>query len=139
TGDLNAVAWFDDGVFPLPVKLRISRLHELIGSFIRRNIRSMIDEFLDRDARGKLGHSTEMVAVPVRRNQVIDLLDAGIFHRRHDPAGVARCCSTAVAGVDEHGLTGWTDEKCRVTAFNVDDINLERLRHGSKWIQVPYA
>ena len=66
----------------------------------------MIDKLLDRHMRSQFRETAEMIAVPVRDDQMIDLLQAGIFHRRHDAARIARCRNRSeVSGVDQQRLS----------------------------------
>ena len=39
---------------------------------------------------GELGHRAEVIAVPVRRDQMIDLREAGVLHRGHDASASRR-------------------------------------------------
>ena len=95
----------------------------------------MVDELPDRNARSELGHAAEVIAVPVGGDQVIDAAEAGILDRGHDPVRIPRRRRPAVAGVDQHRLSGRRDEQGGVAALDVDDIDLEilggaRLRRG---------
>jgi hypothetical protein len=58
---------------------------------------------------------------------VIDLLQAGVFHSSHDAIGVSRSGGAAVPGVDEQRLTGGCRKECGVSAFDVDQVDIERL------------
>jgi hypothetical protein len=77
------------------------------------------------DAGRELRHAAEMVAVPMRRDEVVDRGDAGVLHRGHDAIGIPR---PWVAGVDENRFAGRRDEECRVAAFHVDEVHLQALR-----------
>ena len=82
---------------------------------------------LDRDLRRELRQPAEVVAVPVRDDQVIDLLQVRVFDRRHDAAGVAHGARRHVARIHEQRFAGRRDEKRRVAAFDVDYIDVEGL------------
>jgi len=84
----------------------------------------------NRDARRELGKPAVMIAVPVRDDHVIDLRDARIFRGLDDASCVARCTHAAVARVDEQRLARGRYEERRVAPFDVDDIDLERLRRA---------
>ena len=81
--------------------------------------------------RGELGHRAEVIAVPVRRDQVVDLREAGILDGGHDALGVARRGRAAVARVDQQRLAGRRDEQRRVAAFDVDDVDVQGLRRAA--------
>src|SRR5262249_58028408 len=68
-----------------------------------------------------------VIAVPVRDDQVVDLREAGVFHRIHDSPGISRSRLTAVAGVDQDRFARWRDEQHRAAAFNIDEVELEAL------------
>src|SRR5580704_1594974 len=95
----------------------------------------MIDEFFNGNLGGELGHSAKVVAVPMRGNQMIDLLKSGVLDRIDDAACIARSrdCSD-IPGIDEQGLAGRRNKQYRVAALHVDDVDLQgspRLRHGN--------
>ena len=84
---------------------------------------------LDRDLLGELGEPAEVIAVPVRDDQVVDLRQARIVDGFHDAAGIARRGDGAgVARVHQHRLTGGRDEERGIAAFHVDDIDRQRFR-----------
>ena len=85
----DLVAGLRDGVLRLAVKRRIRLLQKFVGGGGRLNVRAMVDEIPDRDARRELGHAAKMIAVPVRRDQVVDLREAGVLDGGHDAVGVA--------------------------------------------------
>src|SRR5579871_2352709 len=89
------------------------------------NISAMIDELFDRDARGHFGKSAEMIAVPMSRNQVIDLRDARVFRGRQD---APRVTSSRISCVDEYGLARRRHEERRVAALHVHHVDLKWLR-----------
>jgi hypothetical protein len=66
-------------VFRLGVQRRISLLQKLIGNSARLNVRAMIDELANRDVRCELGQAAEVVGVPMRDDQMVDLLKAGVL------------------------------------------------------------
>ena len=53
------------------------------------HVLAMIDEFADGNLRSERGEAAEVVAVPVRDDQMIDLREPGVMDRGHDAAGVA--------------------------------------------------
>ena len=73
----------------------------------------------------------EVIAVPVRGDQVIDLREAGVLDRRHDALGVSRRRRAAIAGIDEHRLARRRHEQRGVAALDVDDVDVERLASAS--------
>ena len=62
----------------------------------------MVDELSDRDARRELGHATEMIAVPVRGNQIVDLAEARIFDGGHYAVRISDRGCTGIPRIDEH-------------------------------------
>ena len=60
------------------------------ASFAWLDVRAVIDELADRNCGGQLGHAAEMIAVPMRGDQMIDLLQSGVLDRIHDAARIAR-------------------------------------------------
>ena len=107
----------------LAVELRVGRLESLhlLALFDRRTV---IDEGPDRNPLRQLLQSADVIDVVVRRDQVVDLRDAGVGDRQHEPIGVA---SAGVAGVNERRLPGGRDEQRRLPPFGVDDVDLQRL------------
>src|SRR6266576_3020993 len=71
--DRNLVAGFYDRVLGLAVKPRIDLLDKIIGCLSRLNVRTVVNELANRNAAREFFHASEMVAVPVRRDEVIDL------------------------------------------------------------------
>src|SRR3954468_3981026 len=102
-------------------------LEEFVGRRRRLHVRAVIVIARDRKLLGKFPKASEMVAVPVRDDQMIDLGDTGVFRRFDDASGIARRLGAAIAGIDEHSLAEWRDEQRGVAAFNVDDVNLQRF------------
>src|SRR5580692_1519102 len=68
-----------------------------------------------------------MITVPVRRDQMVDLYEAGILDGGHDAARVPDCGWAAISRVDEHGLAGRRYEQRRVPTLHVHDIDVQRL------------
>ena len=77
TGDL--VADLGDRVLGVGVERRIDLREEFVDRRSGLNVRAVVDEFADRDAIGEFGHAAEMIAMPVRGDEVIDLGQAGIL------------------------------------------------------------
>ena len=67
-----------------------------------------------------------MVAVPVRRDVVIDLREACVLDGFHDPSRIACRRGAPVSSVDEHRFTGGRHEQRRVSTLDVYDIDVER-------------
>ena len=67
------VARLHDRVPGLAVQRRIRVLQELGRRRLRLHGRPVVDEVSNRDARRELRHAAEMIAVPMRRDQVVDL------------------------------------------------------------------
>src|SRR5712691_3145714 len=129
TFERNPVAGLDDRAPGPGVESRVL-LENQIYLTARLYVRSMVDEFLDRNARGELGKSADMIAVEVSGDHVIDLRHPGIPDRGHDAIGVADRGITAVSRVVDDGFAGWRDPQLGIAAFHVDDVDVERFRHG---------
>jgi hypothetical protein len=67
-----------------------------------------------------------VVGVKVRGHQVIDLGHPGIAHRGHDPVGVPGRGRPAVGGVDEQRFARGRHQQRGVSAFDVDQVEVER-------------
>ena len=94
-GNWNFISRFCDRVLRLCVKLGIRLLQKVVGRLRRLNISSVVDEFFDRDARRQLGHSAKVIAVPVRRDQMVDAGEPGSPGSIHDPPGISGSGRTA--------------------------------------------
>jgi hypothetical protein len=116
-----------DGMDALRVQRGIDVLQELVGAFLGLHVAAVVDETLDRNPTGKLRHRTEVIAMPVRRDQIIDLHDARVFRRGEDALGVAKGRRAAVAAIDQHRLPRGCGEQRRVAALDVHDVDVERL------------
>jgi AAA family ATP:ADP antiporter len=75
---------------------------------------AVIDELSNRDPIRQRGHAAEVVAVPVRGHEVIDLLEPRIANRCHDAIRVALRCLTGIAGIDEERLSGRSHHQGRL-------------------------
>ena len=124
----NLVARFGDCMPGAGVKSRVRILEKVVGCLAGLNVRAVIDELFNRHLCRELRRAAEMIAVPVRDNQMIDLPQAGIFDGSHDAARIAWCGGAGVARVHEERRTGRRHEKRRVAAFNVDDVDVQRPR-----------
>ncbi len=123
--DRNAIARLRHGVLRLAEKSRVDAAEKFGRTGLRFDCGTVVDVLANRNPLCKLGHRTEMVAVPMRRDQVIDLFEAGSVDRGHHPIRIARRCRPAVARVDQHRLAGGRDKERRVAAFDIEDVNLQ--------------
>jgi hypothetical protein len=76
---------------------------------------------------GEFQIPADVVAVIVRDQQVVDLLDAGGAYRLHDPLRIARA---RIAGVHQHRLPARRGDERRLAALDVDEIDVQRLLRG---------
>ena len=106
-------------------ELRIGLLQKVVGGLAGLDVGAMVDEFADGDLRGELGQAAEVIAVPVRDDQMIDLGEAGVMDGIHDAAGIANGAGRDVARIHEQRLAGGRDEERGVAAFDVDDVDVE--------------
>src|SRR5262245_59110574 len=104
TGNSNLVAGFRHCVFCLAVKLRIRALQKGIGRGGRLSVCAMVDELTDGDSLREFSHSAEMIAMPMRRYQMINLLKFGIARGCDNAIGVTRSSRTCVARINEERL-----------------------------------
>src|SRR5262249_46448467 len=104
TGKTDLVTGFRHCMFCVPVKLRICVLQKGIGCGSRLSVWPMVDELTDGNSLRQFRHSAEMVAMPMRRYQMINLLQLGIFCGCNDAIGIARSGRAGVARVNEEGL-----------------------------------
>src|SRR5437588_11013522 len=89
----------------------------------------MIDEGRNLHPLGKLRDPSDMIAMIVGDNQIIDLLDSRQLGGSHDPVGIS-AIESRPAGVDQHRLArGAYEERC-LTTFNVERIDLKRSTPG---------
>ena len=126
--DRNLVAGFYDRVLGLAVKPRIDLLDKIIGCLSRLNVRTVVNELANRNAAREFFHASEVIAVPVSRDEVIDLFDTGIFDCGHDAVSVTRGSSAAVSRIDEQGLTRRRNEQRGVSTFHIHQVDVQRLR-----------
>jgi hypothetical protein len=86
----------------------------------------MIYKGADLHAVGELRHSADVVAVVMRDQNVIELLETGSLGSGHDSLGVP-AIEARPSGIDQQRLPGRTNYKRRLSSLNVDRVNLERL------------
>ena len=97
---------------------------EVLDLFFRLGVRPVIDVVGDGDFLGQLLEPADVVDVIVRREEIVQLGDAGVAQHRQDARQIA---FARVAGVDEQRLAGRRDEECRLAALGVGDVDVERL------------
>src|SRR6185369_17243316 len=103
TGDGNPSAGLRNGVLRLGGKLSIL-LEHWIDLWSRLHVGSVVDELLDGNPRRELGKAADVIAVVVRRNQMIDLRDPGVLDGRHEAVRVAHIGAARVPGINEDRL-----------------------------------
>ena len=87
--------------------------------------RAVIVETADFDRPGQVGHAAVMIRVVMRRDQMIDPLDACPLHRGVNSPGVPPI-DVRPTGVEQHRVTrGRHDQRGR-SAFDVDEVEVER-------------
>jgi hypothetical protein len=69
-----------------------------------------------------------MIAMPVRRDEVIDLFQSRVPDRRSDAFPVPLGALAQIAGIDEHRLARRRNDERRLAAFDVDGVNLQGFR-----------
>src|SRR5258707_632786 len=87
--DRDGIAGFCNRVLGGAVKGRIGLGEEFVESRDRLNVRPVVDVVADRNALGDFRHSAEMITVPVRGDQMIDLSKAGVLRGPGEWLGVA--------------------------------------------------
>ena len=88
----------------------------------------MIDELLNGDAFREFQKATNMVAVVVSRNQVIDLFEAGIPDSGHDAIRVAHRRRPRIPRIDENRLPRGRNIKLGIAPLDIHHIDVQRLR-----------
>ncbi len=131
TRDRNPGARSRDAVPGFGVELRIRLLQKFVGGGTRLNIRAVIDEMADRNARREFRHAAKMIAVPVRGNQIVDLREACLFRGGHDALGVSDRAGAGVPRIDQDRFAGRRHKERGVSALHIDDIHIKRLRGSS--------
>jgi hypothetical protein len=127
-GDRDLVAGLRDGVLRLFVERRIHLLQEIIRGGRRLDVGAVIDEIADRHPRCQLGHSAEVVAMPVGGDQVIDLREAGVLDGGHDAIGVPGSRRARIPGIDQYRPAGRRHEQRGVSTLDVHDVDVESFR-----------
>src|SRR6202163_1124802 len=89
----------------------------------------MIDELLNRDAGGQFREPAKMIAMPVSNDQVIDLRNAGVFQSGDDAFSITNGARSHVPSVDEDRLTRGGHKKHRITALDINNIDVQRRSH----------
>ncbi len=92
---------------------------------------SMIDEGPNRNVSREFDHTAVVVRVEMRNQQVIDRGETGVPHRGHDSACVAAVVAWE-SGVDEQRLPSRCDDERRLTALNIDEIDVERVGRAER-------
>ena len=123
----NLVARFRHRVLGVGDELRIHLLQEIIGGLAGLDVWAMVDEFADGDLRSELRQPSEVVAVPVCNDQMIDLFKPSIFDRRHDAAGITNGARRDIARIHEQRFPGRRDKQRRIATLDVDYIDVEHL------------
>ena len=78
-GHRDLIAGLRDGVLRLGVQIAIPALEKRICGRVGLSIGTVVDELLDGNASGKLSETADVIAVVVRRDQVIDLREARVL------------------------------------------------------------
>jgi len=85
---------------------------------------AVIEESIDGNHFGERGHAPDVIAVKMRRQQVIDLLQTRLPGRRVDAFCITVVRRT-IAGVHEQRLPRRRhDQRCR-PAFDIDPVNVQ--------------
>ena len=111
-----------------------ARVCEVVVVQLRRALallhrRAVIDEGANRHARRQRRDAADVIGVVVRHDEVVDPRQPGLLHRRRDAIGVA-AVEAGVARVDQQRLARRRDNQRRLAAFDVDEVDVERL---SRW------
>src|SRR5262245_43271763 len=86
----------------------------------------MIDERSDWNQARELGSAAVVVTMKVSDQEIVNPPKASVLCSGEDPPGIAPVVS-GIAGVDEHRLASWRDNQRRLAAFDVDEIDVQRL------------
>ncbi len=98
---------------------------------VARRDRVVIDERMNRQAGGELGNAAGVVAMKMRDQQIVDVRNAGSFGRSGNPVRVPSAVCRE-AGVDEQRLPGRGLDQGGLTAFDVDEIDVQSVGSGER-------
>src|SRR5579862_42829 len=99
------------------------------GHFGVLQIGPVIDEGSDLDTSDQLRNATNVVAMIVRDQDIVDLLDAGVVGGRHNAIRIAAFIIRP-ARIDQERLSGWTHNQSRLPTLYIDEIDLQGLLQG---------
>ena len=87
----------------------------------------MRDDGAELHARRQLLHAAHVIVVVVRDDEIVERADARLLHGGRDALGIAQRVGRP-AGVDQHRLARRRDDERRLAAFDVDEVQPQRLR-----------
>ena len=124
----DGVPRLDHNLFRSACRYRgTKRRHHRVGALARFGRRAVGDHVADLHARNQLLHAADVIRVVVRDDEIVDGPDAGLLHRGRNPLRIAQVVCRP-AGVDQHRLPGRRDDERGLTAFDVNEIQAQRLR-----------
>src|SRR5262249_51162938 len=135
TGNSDLVTGFRYRVLCLAVKLRIRVLQKGVGCGSRLSVCSMVDVLTDGNSHCQFSHSAEVITMPMRDNQMINLLKFGIAGGCNDAIGIARSGCAGVTRVNQERLALRGHQERRVPGLHVHDINVQRFSGSCLCVQ----
>ena len=92
----------------------------------------MIDERPDRNLTREIHDAAVVVGMEMRDEQVVDPRDARVASGGEDARGIP-AVEPGVAGIDEQRIPRRRDEKRRLPALHIDEVDVERVpRHHQR-------
>ena len=87
-------------------------------------VHAVIEKFADLDVLDEIRHAAHVIGMEVGDEHMVDLRDAGVFHRRLNALGVAAIVA-GPAGIDQQRSAGRRDEQRGLAAFDVDGVDVQ--------------
>jgi len=105
----------------------IRLVQECIDDGIGLNIRAVVDELAHSDVPSQHGHPSEVIAVPVRGDEMIDLLKARIVDRSQDSTRVTVTAGAHVPCINQKRLAGRGHHQHRLATFDIHHVDLQAV------------
>ena len=100
----------------------------LVREIVILNVLAVVHERHDGHALRHRGNAAHVVAIVVRHDHIVDLLNTGGLAGFHDAVRIAAVTlGSRNTGVDKHTLSGGRNQQRCLGSFNIDDIHVERL------------
>ena len=109
----------------VPIRRTRDGPSSLVGASIRVALRnSFVMHLTDRNEGGKLRGAAVVIGVKVGDDEMIDFLQ--LRHLGRHFVNAARVAFEGIAGIDEDGFAGGSDDQSGTTSFDIDPVDIER-------------